>query len=271
MTTCIVTLMRGRDYENEIGSRLTKNKQAFCDACGYRCMLFNTTSFSTNRSAHWDKLLILNMTLQTCNISMWVDADVVFRRPFAVAPLLTTAIGAARDVGGLNSGVMFFMQSEQSAALLIGAWHQEQFSHTVWEQSALRQTLKDNPVLQPHVTIYENIVRYPTFTPPYARVPGHGGRAAPLYHIAGCFLLTRKLITCHKWLDAELAQANMSTSCSPASTDAIGPRLLKRKDMVVGGPRARSRAGRNSTLPTGRRLARDTTSLLLLSEPAYDH
>jgi hypothetical protein len=233
--TCIVSIMRGRDYENELGARLLANKRAWCERCGYRCILSNQTFTEKHgRSPHWDKLLLLLESLHTCGTSMWVDADTVVRRPFAVPLRAPSHVGAARDYGGFNSGVMMFARSHQAKRLLRLAWNQTRFAHGVWEQTALRAAMAAEPALQAGVRIYENIVSYPTFMPPFVkRNRTHLARAAPLYHVAGCFLLTRKLKRCHDWLGSELERARMNATCANVDESLIGPRPLKTRDLHV--------------------------------------
>ena len=67
----------GSTYENELGLGLLKNKLHFCNACGYRCILYGGDSDAvraTGRPVTWDKILALQQAMQQCEVAMWVDA-----------------------------------------------------------------------------------------------------------------------------------------------------------------------------------------------------
>ena len=89
---CVVSIMRGPQLEGTaLGTALHENKRQFCELCGYTCLLTNRT-FST-RGPVWDKVLALLEAMPLCNVSFWVDHDVVFLRPYS--PKLTTAVATA--------------------------------------------------------------------------------------------------------------------------------------------------------------------------------
>jgi hypothetical protein len=159
---CIVSIARGDDYQSSLGDALMQNKRAFCAACGYRCLLVNRT-FATGRHPSWDKILAVQHALNSgaCNLTMWVDADVVFLRSFTLEPLIRTAIAATREYGGLNGGVLFFRRSRAAEMLLRLAWKENRFEKPPGlEQSALRYVLGMQKELRNKVTMYDNLVRW---------------------------------------------------------------------------------------------------------------
>ena len=158
---CIVSIARGRGYEGGLGTALVQNKRAYCAACGYRCLLVNRT-FETSRHPSWDKILALQDAMGSggCNATLWVDADVVFLRSFALLPLIPTAIAGTREFGGLNGGVLFFQRTPDVENLLRLAWKEDRFKNPPGlEQTALRYVIGARK-LRKQVTMYDNLVRW---------------------------------------------------------------------------------------------------------------
>ena len=239
---CIVSIARGDDYQSSLGDALMQNKRAFCAACGYRCLLVNRT-FATGRHPSWDKILAVQHALNSgaCNLTMWVDADVVFLRSFALEPLIRTAIAATREYGGLNGGVLFFRRSRAAEMLLRLAWKESRFEKPPGlEQSALRYILGMQKELRNEVTMYDNLVRWvPQF---------YGGRVsirksktlrdtAPLFHAAGCSLFPdghRKKELCMRQYRLHLNAADLpQRRCGRLQEDMLVPRKLSRSDVHI--------------------------------------
>ena len=239
---CIVSIARGDDYQSSLGDALMQNKRAFCAACGYRCLLVNRT-FATGRHPSWDKILAVQHALNSgaCNLTMWVDADVVFLRSFTLEPLIRTAIAATREYGGLNGGVLFFRRSRAAEMLLRLAWKENRFEKPPGlEQSALRYVLGMQKELRNKVTMYDNLVRWvPHF---------YGGRVnirksktlrdtAPLFHAAGCSLFPeghRKKEMCMRQYRLHLNAADLpQRRCGRLQEDMLVPRKLSRSDVHI--------------------------------------
>ena len=237
---CIVSIARGGDYQSSLGDALMQNKRAFCAACGYRCLLVNRT-FATGRHPSWDKILAVQHALNSgaCNLTMWVDADVVFLRSFALEPLIRTAIAATREHGGLNGGVLFFRRSHAAEMLLRLAWKESRFEKPPGlEQSALRYILGMHKELRNKVTMYDNLVRWvPQF---------YGGRVsmrknrtlrdtAPLFHAAGCSLFPdghSKKKMCMQQYRLHLNAADLPhRRCGRLQEELLVPRKLSRSDV----------------------------------------
>lgn len=143
--TCVVTTATGAKYNGSqsAGAALLRNKQQFCDACGYRCLLSTAGHHTTHRSPKWDKLVAIHDALRSCSIVLHVDADVVIRRAFQLAPLAGTWLSASRDYDGLNSGVLLLQRTRQARTLLNFAWRQTSFNNSFSaEQNALRLGLR---------------------------------------------------------------------------------------------------------------------------------
>ena len=244
---CIVSIARGEDYTDSLGDALMQNKRAFCAACGYRCLLVNRT-FATGRHPSWDKILAVQHALSSgaCNLTMWVDADVVFLRSFALEPLIRTAIAATREHGGLNGGVLFFRRSQAVETLLRLVWKESRFEKPPGlEQSAMRYVLGKRAGLRNEVTMYDNFVRWvPQF---------YGGRVgvrtnrtlrhtAPLFHAAGCsqFRDGRQKAVCMQQYRLHLRAADLPRGrCSSLQEELLVPRGLSSSDVYI--PRGQGR------------------------------
>tara|TARA_B110001452_G_scaffold142931_1_gene118898 strand:- start:130 stop:1227 length:1098 start_codon:yes stop_codon:yes gene_type:complete len=252
---CVLSIMYGPMYTQRLGQALLRNKRAFCAACGYRCMLWsNYTAGRHDRTPHWDKLAALHDLVSessSCALTMWVDADVVLYRPFALLPLMQPGapIAAALDSYGFNSGVMLFSRSREAARFLRIAWRQPELRNTVWEQSALRRTLQLSPELRSQVTLYENLVQYPPLIHISDAVKRNRSlrRTAPVYHIAGCFLLSlKKTEVCSRWLLRNLARVDAGPKqggyrklwlgqarCDPMPPSIVLPRPVSMQDTMI--------------------------------------
>ena len=244
---CILSIARGRDYQESLGEALIQNKRAFCAACGYRCLLVNRT-FETDRHPSWDKILAVQHALSTgsCNLTMWVDADVVFLRSFALAPLIRTAIAGTREYGGLNGGVLFFRRSEAMEMLLRLAWKEDRFKKPPGlEQSALRYVLGKRPGLRQQVTMYDNLVRWvPQFyVHPVVRRNRTLRETSPLFHAAGCSLFVNdrgKKAMCMQQFRSHLRAADLPRgACSQLDEELVRPRHLSSGDINI--PRGQGR------------------------------
>ena len=227
--------MHGKTYENDVGRALEQNKRDFCRACGYRCMLFNTTLEQvTKRSVHWDKIQHLLRSLRdtaACEVAIWADADVVFRRPFALSPLVDrTPIATAVDVEGLNSGLMIMRRAAETSALLENAWAQERWAKSSWmgEQLALRDAVKQNAAtLLPAIGFFDNIVAYPAYRP--TRVSPDVARQAPTFHIATCFSRMGRFGKCFRMLRSELGGSLVGPAAAGVTAVAGGGHRLSGK------------------------------------------
>ena len=237
---CIVSIARGDDYKSSLGDALLQNKRAFCAACGYRCVLVDR-DFATGRHPSWDKILAVQHALNSsaCNLTMWVDADVVFLRSFALEPLIRTEIAGTREHGGLNGGVLFFRRSRAADMLLRLAWKESRFEKPPGlEQSALRYALGMHKELRNSVTMYDNLVRWVFY----------GGRTtirksktlrdtAPIFHAAGCSLFPdghSKKKLCMQHYRLHLNAADLSgRRCDRLQEDLLFSRKLSRSDVRI--------------------------------------
>jgi hypothetical protein len=227
---CVVSVVRSggsvgaADHGHELIAQSMRNKQELCDACGFRCILdHNKGAFGTHgRHPSWDKVVALQYALSQpeCNVTVWSDADVIFYRPFRLPSALFSAqtpVAAGRDVGGLNSGLMWFARSAVSDELLQRVWREEWFNGDFGggsrDQAAFHHVLRHR---QTQVTMLENVVRYNRRAEPtlsdrayhLTRVPSARRRYAqyltgaqkrnhslyrhaPAYHHAGCSLFRK--------------------------------------------------------------------------------
>jgi len=246
-SVCVVSIARGDDYQESLGDALVQNKRAFCSACGYRCVLLNRT-FATERHPSWDKILAVQHALSSgaCNLTMWVDADVVFLRSFALEPLIRTAISGTREYGGLNGGVLFFRRSQAVEMLLRLAWRENRFKNPPGlEQSALRYVLKKRAGLRKEVTMYDNLVKWvPQFyVHPVVRRNKTLRETAPLFHAAGCSLFRndhRKKAMCMQHFRSHLETADISRGrCGRLDEELLRPRGVTSGDVNI--PRGQGR------------------------------
>jgi hypothetical protein len=190
---CVVSLLSGPAYGTLIGRRLVENKQAFCNACGYRCVL--TGDRLSDRPPPWDKVMLVLAAMRHCNLTIWVDADIVFRHPFRVASLVTP-LHVAHDYYGINSGVFFAARS--AAPLWAAAWNRSEYMHSdTWEQAALKHVLRESAAARAQATIMPELVAYPTFRT-------RNADAAPLYHPAGVCRAGTSPTRCQRLLNRTL-------------------------------------------------------------------
>ena len=195
MDACVVTTATGAKYDGSqpVGAALLRNKEQFCKACGYRCLLSTAGNHATSRPAKWDKLIAVHDALRSCSVVMHVDADVVIRRPFRIEPLARTWLTASRDFDGLNSGVLLVRRTRQVRELFDFAWRQTSFNTSFSaEQNAIRLALR-RPYSAPSrsrlslVTILEGLVEFPFYKSPLLSKMGREvNHTSPLYHTAGC-------------------------------------------------------------------------------------
>ena len=214
MLDCIVSAVRGRKYE-AVQDTLRANKEAYCRACGYRCLVSNNQSLS-DRPPAWDKLPALRAALEggKCRAAAWVDGDVIFRRAIAL-PFNTlsspTDVLMMRDQNGLNSGVMMLTAADAAMELLGRAWNATQFlKHNTWEQQALRHVLLTQPLLRRHVQLVQGGLVDSK----------RDASSTPLFHAAGCFSSRSKTYgVCHTVLRSVLNHATLSggAKCTPMS------------------------------------------------------
>ena len=123
-SVCLVSTSRGRKFER-ISEALDRNKREFCAACGYTCIITNGTAHSVDRRPEWDKIALLQQVLRggdaqawperqrtvsepawrgSCDIALFVDADMVFLRPFAAPELVDTQfLLSPRDRNGAHA------------------------------------------------------------------------------------------------------------------------------------------------------------------------
>ena len=174
-TTCVVNVAVGKQYEG-LQDQLAHNKRMLCETCGYRCFLHSKAL--SGRPAAWDKILALQRAFSRgCELCMWMDADVVVRRPLALQPLVTADIIAMHDFNGLNTGVMLLRRSSSVDELLARSWNATQFLNAMWwEQRAIRYVLDLSPHLRGNASLLTKLVAYPF----------HVDAEAPFFHAAGC-------------------------------------------------------------------------------------
>jgi hypothetical protein len=156
---CIVTHTRGAKYAR-IHDYVASNKQSFCDACGYRCMI-SRGMLAEGRPPAWDKIIAVQKALDVCETVVWADADATFLWPFQLPPVATPI-----------------------AALLGRAWNATQFiDHTTWEQAAIRHVLAQDASLRAETTLLSGLVS----------ATRHGPQPAfPVFHAAGCLVHGKK-------------------------------------------------------------------------------
>ena len=190
---CVVSTASGRyDSTSSSGKALLQNKLDFCKACGYRCLIDTSANHGTSRSAKWDKLLLLHDAQHVCNVTLYVDADVVFRKAFQLRPLTRSWLAATKDYVGINTGVLLVVRSRQAREFLPEAWRQSFFAHSFCaEQNAIRLVLR-RPFVEKRertdrVTIFENLATFQHYHSAFGeKVQEDTNFTAPLYHAAGC-------------------------------------------------------------------------------------
>lgn len=190
---CIVSTATGA-YGNAgtSGIKLLENKRAFCEACGYRCLIDTRGVFSTGRPSKWDKLLVLHDALRICNTTLYVDADVVFRRAFQIRPLTRSWLTGSKDFVGLNSGVLLLVRARRAREFLSAAWQHQFFNRSFnADQNAVRLELRrpfaEKREKKDRVTVFENLVSYMFYGGAFAeQVEADTNFSAPLFHSAGC-------------------------------------------------------------------------------------
>ena len=195
---CVVGVMRGkREFGpgHVLGAALRRNREAYCQRCGYRCVLMGEEFAIGGRPAGWDKFNLLraafNPAVGNCTAVLWMDADVVVMRPIKVEPLASrAAIAATTDYYGFNTGVMLVRRSAAARRLLHKAWRQQAFVDNLLgaEQSAIRYVYQHHPELRRNTTIYDNLVRYENSGNPvaFAKLNQTEKLLTPFYHAAGC-------------------------------------------------------------------------------------
>ena len=236
--------MHGGNYENGIypGPELQRNKLAYCQLCGYRCILLRN-EYATQRSPGWDKLLALRDALRTkCSVTLWLDADAVVLRPMLIEPLATIPISVTRDHSGLNTGVMLLQRSLEVERLLTLAWNQTQFipNRLGAEQSGVRNILYMHKGLMKSLAVYMNLVRYSYGQSSTQKWNRTYREAAPIYHAAGCAMHERPT-TCGKWLRTYLATAQSQwegrprgeVACRPIDKALLTPRRPRLGDVYI--------------------------------------
>ena len=247
---CVVSIARGSNYQSGLGAALLQNKLAFCAACGYRCLLVNRT-YETDRHPSWDKILALQDAMRSgaCNLTMWVDADVVFLQAFAMQPLIRTEMAATREYGGLNGGVLFLRRTAAIETLLQLAWAEKRFEKPPGlEQTAIKYVLgqqwasvhgHENAELRRQVTMYDNFVRWvPQFwTPPVVKRNRTLRETAPLFHAAGCSLFPNsrsKQAMCRQLFRKYLGVADLTSgSCGRLHEEILRPRGISSGDTNI--------------------------------------
>ena len=267
---CIVSIARGGNYQSGLGAALIQNKLAFCAACGYRCLLVNRT-YETDRHPSWDKILALQDAMRSgaCNLTMWVDADVVFLQAFAMQPLIRTEMAATREYGGLNGGVLFFRRTAAIETLLQLAWAEKRFEKPPGlEQTAIKYVLgqqwtsvhgRENAKLRSQVTMYDNFVRWvPAFwTHPVVKRNRTLRETAPLFHAAGCSLFPNsrsKQAMCRQLFRKYLGLADLTSGgCGRLHEEILRPRRISSGDtnIAYGQGRELIEKQRNRTIRRG--------------------
>ena len=176
---CLVNVQSGPQYQS-LGNHLLANKHAYCNACGYRCLLH--TKRLSERPPAWDKIRALQAAFASgCSLCIWVDADVILRRAFDATPFAVADIVAMQDFNGLNTGVMLLRRSATVDELLHRTWNATQFTNAVWwEQRALRYVLDqtDSQHLLAATKLHTELVAYMYKT----------DEGAPVFHASGCEL-----------------------------------------------------------------------------------
>lgn len=123
--------------------RATRKKTNSTAAAVVKCFL-NETVQSTRRPV-WNKVILLNASLhrRDCDVSIWIDNDVLFLRPFNVSRLLRPhkTMAFAIDAGGLNAGFVAMRRSQISTDFLHHVWGAYSKHAPFPEQSAMRAVL----------------------------------------------------------------------------------------------------------------------------------
>ena len=190
---CLISIATGAYNHNASdGAALLRNKQDYCQACGYRCLINTDGAYTTARPHKWDKLLMLHDAMRVCSIVMYVDADVVFRSAFQLPPLTRSWLVGSKDFVGFNTGVLLLVRSAQARTFLPRAWNHSFFNRSFSaEQNAVRLTLR-RPFVErrerdDRVTVFENLVSYQLHHSAFGtKVQQDTNFTAPLYHSAGC-------------------------------------------------------------------------------------
>lgn len=242
---CVVSTATGPRYDGTepLGAALLRNKQQFCKACGYRCLLSTRGDHVTGRPAKWDKLLSLHDALRSCRVALHVDADVIFRRAFEVESVAQTWLSATRDFDGLNSGVLLLRRTKQARELLERAWALTSFNRSFSaEQNALRLALR-----RPYnassrsrialVTILEGLVEYPFYHSPLLnKLQRDLNYTAPLVHVAGCTANRLRASSgfCEKTLHDLIPNGSLGTCGALEAPYATSARALLQHLQAVG-------------------------------------
>jgi hypothetical protein len=239
-SVCVISTATGAySTATKAGAALLENKRDFCRVCGYRCLLHTDGKHSTSRPAKWDKLLVIHDALRTCDITLYVDADVVFRHAFQLRPLTQTWLAGTKDFVGLNSGVLLAVRSKEAREFLPAAWNYSFFNRSFnAEQNAIRLALR-RPFVEKRgymdgVTIFENMCSYMFFHSPYGkRVLKYANFTAPLHHAAGC-TVSSSAWRCQEKLLRELPAGRFRTCPSiEQHFDARSP-IFRRNTQRVG-------------------------------------
>ena len=231
-----------------ISSELQENKMAYCRACGFKCIFTNITAHAIDRRPEWDKIPFLQQIIRhgtrdaallhelhtvatevrsVCDIVMFVDADMVFLKPFQV-PLLEQDdfLLATRDQNGMNTGMLVLKAGTKAQRLLRESYNRTEYLNVrMCEQNAIRQALVLDKDLYSRVRLTNGVV---TTT--------RHQRRFPVFHAAGCFSSRASTFrVCHTKLRSELRRVNMSGSCDMLSAWELGdarrarvPDLLQR-------------------------------------------
>ena len=191
---CVVSAVRGSAYA-PVAAEITANKKHFCAACGFRCLL-STQPQSHDRPPAWDKIPLMLEALQQCTVAMWVDADVVFLRPFVLPPPRVPLTFMA-DANGLNTGVMLLTAGAEP--FLRAVWEKVEWTnHSTWEQQAVRDVLLHDNASRSVAAVWNSLVWYGRLALQHTAVQ----KATPLYHAAGCFSSRSKYQPCYAMLRA---------------------------------------------------------------------
>ena len=255
---CVVSSSRGKKFQ-QISTLLDQNKQEYCNACGYKCILTNETAHAPGRRPEWDKIPLLQQVLRdssspevlptvspvlqnSCDVAIFMDADMVIIRPFMVPSLSEQFLVAAKDAQGtllsfphyssylfdpcddrvcracghpgMNVGMMVLKAGEQSRQLLAETFARTEFVDSLQcEQKALRQSLiLRDETFRSQVQLFTGVVSYSLRQD-----------LLPIYHAAGCFSSrSRTYGVCHNQLKVELRRVNMSQPCDALTAAELG-------------------------------------------------
>ena len=131
-------------------------KQAYCFKHGYD-FLFSTENLLPERHPSWGKLPIIRKEIGKYDWLMWIDDDAMFANHDIALESIIEKYGtngvdiiAAKDMAGLNCGVMLFRPTSFVFEFL-DKWMSnevyERFKGSgVWEQSAFNAMVKDDSV-----------------------------------------------------------------------------------------------------------------------------